>query len=187
MALVVFSLRRMGDQRTERAKRLPAERAAHSIAMRDPLTQLPNRRKFQSDVRNTLNVSDHKMSVLLLGLAHFKKLNEVYGHVGCDEELLQIGERIRDRAAYGDIFARIGDDEFALCFAGGDPESARKVACSLVELVSKPVQIGVEQHSIGASVGIAQTGRGHATVDELLRCPRRTVARPQLALRLLFF
>ena len=44
MSLVVFSFRRMSDQRTERAKRLAAELDAQTIAMRDPLTQLPNRR-----------------------------------------------------------------------------------------------------------------------------------------------
>jgi diguanylate cyclase (GGDEF)-like protein len=177
MALVVFSLRRTADHRTERAKRLAAERNAQTMAMRDPLTQLPNRRQFQSDVSDVLKSSNNKMSVLLLGLAQFKKLNEVYGHLGCDEALLQIGGRIRERAAPGDIFARIGDDEFALCLAGGDPESARRVACSVVEVVSRPVQIGIEQHSIGASVGIAQTGRGHTTVDELLRCAHVALSR----------
>jgi diguanylate cyclase (GGDEF)-like protein len=177
MALVVFSLRRMGDQRTERAKRLTAERKAQTMAMRDPLTQLPNHRQFQSDVSAALTSSNNKMSVLLLGLAQFKKLNEVYGHVGCDEALLQIGGRIRECAAPSDIFARIGDDEFAMCVAGGDPETACRVACSLVEVVSKPVQIGIEKHSIGASVGIAQTGRGHATVDELLRCAQVALSR----------
>jgi diguanylate cyclase (GGDEF)-like protein len=117
------------------------------------------------------------MSVLLLGLDQFKKLNEVYGHMGCDEALAQIGSRIRNRAQSGDTFARIGDDEFALCLAGGDPETARRVACSLVELVKKPVQIGIENHSIGASVGIAQAGRGHMTVDELLRCAHVALSR----------
>jgi diguanylate cyclase (GGDEF)-like protein len=177
MALVVFSLRRIGDQRSERSKRLAAERDAQTAAMRDPLTQLPNRRQFQSDVSEALKNSDNKMSVLLLGIDQFKKLNEVYGHVGCDEALLQVGSRIRQRAAAGDIFARIGDDEFALCVAGGDPDSARRIACSLVEAVRQPVQIGIEQHSIGASVGIAQTGRGHATVDELLRCAHVALSR----------
>ena len=117
------------------------------------------------------------MSVLLLGIDQFKKLNEVYGHVGCDEALLQIGSRIRERAGGSDIFARIGDDEFALCLAGSDPDSARRIACTLVEAVRRPVQIGIEQHSLGASVGIAQTGRGHATVDELLRCAHVALSR----------
>ena len=99
VALVVFTLRRIGDQRGERAKRLAAELQAQTIAMRDPLTQLPNRRQFQNDVSAVLKESDNKMSVLLLGLDQFKKLNEVYGHLGCDEALLQIGTRIRDRAS----------------------------------------------------------------------------------------
>jgi diguanylate cyclase (GGDEF)-like protein len=177
MALVLFSLRRIGDQRSERAKRVAAELNAQTASMRDPLTQLPNRRQFQVDVSAALKNSDNKMSVLLLGVDQFKKLNEVYGHVGCDEALLQIGSRIRGRAAPGDIFARIGDDEFALCLAGGDPDSARRTACTLVEAVKRPVQIGIEEHSIGASVGIAQTGRGHATVDELLRCAHVALSR----------
>jgi diguanylate cyclase (GGDEF)-like protein len=177
MALVVFSLRRIGDNRSERAKRLEAERNAQTMSMRDPLTQLPNRRQFQADVSAALKGSDNKMSVLLLGIDQFKKLNEVYGHLGCDEALLQVGSRIRERAAPGDIFARIGDDEFALCLAGGDPESARRIACSVVEVIRQPIQIGIEQHSIGASVGIAQTGRGHATVDELLRCAHVALSR----------
>ena len=177
VALVVFSARRISDQRRERAKRLAAELQARTIAMRDPLTQLPNRRQFQNDVSAVLKDSDNKMSVLLLGLDQFKKLNEVYGHLGCDEALLQIGSRIRDRAAPGDIFARIGDDEFALCLASCDPERARRIACTLVETVKMPVQIGIEQHSIGASVGIAQAGRGHVTVDELLRCAHVALSR----------
>jgi diguanylate cyclase (GGDEF)-like protein len=177
VALVVFSLRRVSDQRSERSRRVAAELNVKTMAMRDPLTQLPNRRQFQTDVSTALKNSDNKMSVLLLGIDQFKKLNEVYGHLGCDEALLQIGARIRQRAAPGDIFARIGDDEFALCLAGGDPDSARRTACSLVEIVRAPVQIGIEQHSIGASVGIAQTGRGHATVDELLRCAHVALSR----------
>jgi diguanylate cyclase (GGDEF)-like protein len=177
IALVLFTVRRMGDQRSERTKRLAAELNAQTLSMRDPLTQLPNRRQFQADVSAALKDADNKMSVLLLGLEHFKKLNEVYGHLGCDEALLQIGGRIRERASPGDIFARIGDDEFALCLARGEPDYARRVACALVEAVRQPVQIGIEAHSIGASVGIAQTGRGHATVDELLRCAHVALSR----------
>ena len=54
VALVVFSARRISDQRGERAKRVAAELRAQTIAMRDPLTQLPNRRQFQNDVGNVL-------------------------------------------------------------------------------------------------------------------------------------
>lgn len=177
VALVVFSIRRIVDQRRERMKRVAAEQHAHRVSTHDPLTKLPNRRQFQSDVSVSLKSSKSVMSVLLLGLDKFKKLNEVYGHLGCDEALLQIGSRIRDCANSADIFARIGDDEFALCLAGADPETARRVACSLVESVKKPVQIGIGYHCIGANVGITQAGRGHMTVDELLRCAHVALSR----------
>lgn len=177
VALVVFSVRRIVDQRRERMKRVAAEQHAYMVSTHDPLTKLPNRRQFQSNVSAALKSSKNIMSVLLLGLNEFKKLNEVCGHVGCDEALLQIGSRIRDCANSGDIFARVGDDEFALCLAGADPETARRVACSLIESVKKPVQIGIEYHCIGANVGITQAGRGHMTVDELLRCAHVALSR----------
>ena len=173
MALVVFSLRRIVATSAANGRSgLAAElQAVQTMSMRDPLTQLPNRRQFQNDVSAVLKNSDNKMSVLLLGLHQFKKLNEVYGHLGCDEALLQIGSRIRARAAPGDIFARIGDDEFAPVSGGRRSRRAPAASlCTLVETIKQPVQIGIEHHSIGASVGIAQAGRGHVTVDELLRC-----------------
>src|SRR5437868_3271948 len=114
VGFVVFSMRRIGDQRRERAKRIAAEQDAYLASTRDPLTQLPNRRQFQIEVSTALKNSRKTMSVLLLGLNHFKQLNEVYGHLGCDEALSQIG-------------SRIGDDEFALCLAGMDPENALRV------------------------------------------------------------
>ena len=176
-ALVVFSMRRIGDQRRERAKRVAAEQNAYLASMRDPLTRLPNRRQFQIEVSTALKNSKSPASILLLGLNRFRKLNEIYGHLGCDEALLQIGSRIRDRAHSSELFARIGDDEFALCLTGMDPENALRVAGALLEIVKKPVQIGTELHSISASIGIVQVGRDHATVDELLRCAHVALSR----------
>jgi diguanylate cyclase (GGDEF)-like protein len=180
VALVVFSMRRIGDQRRERAKRVAAEQNAYLASTRDPLTQLPNRRQFQIEVSTALKDSKNAMSVLLLGLNHFRKLNEVYGHLGCDEALSQIGSRIRDSANSSDVLARIGDDEFALCLAGMDPENALTVASALLEVVKKPVQIGIEYHNISANIGIVQVGRGHTTVDELLRCAHVALSRARI-------
>src|SRR5258707_11509271 len=128
-------MRRIGDQRRERAKRVAAEQNAYLASTRGPLTQLPNRRQFQIEVSAALKNSKNAMSVLLLGLNHFRKLNEVYGHLGCDEALSQIGSRIRDGAHSGDVFARIRDDEIALCLAGIDPGNALRVAGALLEVV----------------------------------------------------
>jgi diguanylate cyclase (GGDEF)-like protein len=176
-ALVVFSIRRIMDQRCERIRRVAAEEHAQLVSMRDPLTQLPNRRRFEMEASTALQRPNSRMTILLLGLSQFKKLHDVYGHLGCDAALLQVAARLHERIDPGNVFARIGDDEFALSLAHADPEIAGKIACSLVENVKESVQIGIEQLSIGANVGIAQAGRGQVTVDELLRCAHVALSR----------
>ena len=109
IALVVFSIRRIIDQRCERIRRVAAEQHAHVLSMRDPLTQLPNRRRFEIDASTALKRPNSRMTILLLGLSQFKKLHDVYGHLGCDAALLQIAARLQDRIDPGNFFARIGD------------------------------------------------------------------------------
>ncbi len=177
VALVVFSIRRIMDQRCERIRRVAAEQHAHTLSMRDPLTQLSNRRQFEIEASAALKRPNSRMTILLLGLSQFKKLHDVYGHLGCDAALLQVAERLQAQIESGNFFARIGDDEFALSLPHADPEIASKIACSLVEKVKESVQIGIEQLSIDANVGIAQAGRGQVTVDELLRCAHVALSR----------
>jgi diguanylate cyclase (GGDEF)-like protein len=177
IALVVFSVRRIMDQRNERMRRLAAEQQAHELSMRDPLTQLPNRAKFEIEASARLKRPNSRMTVLLLGLSQFKRLHDVYGHVGCDAALLQVARRLQDRIDSDSLFARIGDDEFALSLSRVDPEIASKIAVSLVEDVKEPAQIGIEHLSISANVGIALAGRGQVTVDELLRCAHVALSR----------
>src|SRR5438105_4724763 len=85
--------------------------------------------------------------------------------------------RLQNGLEPGNLFARIGDDEFALSLSHVDPEIASKIAISLVEDVKEPVQIGIEHVSIAANVGIAQAGRGQVTVDELIRCAHVALSR----------
>jgi len=168
-ALVVFSVRRIVDQRRERIRRVAAEHHAYLVSIRDPLTQLSNRRHFETEVTAALKTSNKDTGILLLGLDQFKKLNDLYGHLGCDAAISQVAARIRDRVTAGDLLARISDDEFALYLAHADAETAGRIALALVENVKEPVQIGIEYQSIGARVGIAHVGRGPVNAGELLR------------------
>ena len=177
MALVVFSIRRIIDQRCERIQRVAAEHHAVMLSTRDPLTRLPNRCQFEIEASSALKRPNSRMTVLLLGLGQFKKLHDVYGHLGCDAALSQVAKRLQERIDPDNLFARIGDDEFAVSLPHADPEIAGKIACSLVENVRESVQIGIEHISIGANVGIAQAGRGQVTVDELLRCAHVALSR----------
>jgi diguanylate cyclase (GGDEF)-like protein len=74
----------------DRIRRVAAEQHAHVLSMRDPLTQLPNRRQFEIETSTALKRPNSRMTILLLGLSQFKKLHDVYGHLGCDAALLQV-------------------------------------------------------------------------------------------------
>lgn len=177
IALVAFSMRRIADQRSERARRVAAERRAHEVSICDPLTGLPNRGRFENEVSQALKSSQTRGTVLLLGLDQFKKLNNLYGHLGCDAALAQVARRLRDGVPAGELLARVGDDEFAVFLPHADADAVGKLALYLVKSVKEPVQIGLEHQSIGASVGIAQSSRGPVTVGELLRCAHVALSR----------
>jgi diguanylate cyclase (GGDEF)-like protein len=169
IALATFCIRRMQDQRRERNQRLAAEQRAHTLLVRDPLTQLPNRRLFETEISISLK-SGKRPIILLLGLDNFKQLDALYGRVGCDAALCQVGERIREAGTPDDLIARVADDEFALCFERTDLEILGRKAVGLVHSLRKPVQIGVGYHSIDVKVGIVQADRDATSVEELLRC-----------------
>jgi diguanylate cyclase (GGDEF)-like protein len=180
VALAMFSVRRIADGRRERVRRVAAEQHAQMLSMRDPLTQLPNRRKFELDVSTALTGSNNRMTILLLGLAHFKRLHDIYGHLGCDAALSQLALRLKQQIDPDTMVARIGDDEFVLCLTHADAEVAAKLASSLVNTLKEDIEIGIERISIGGNVGIAQTGRGQVTVDELLRCAHVALSRARV-------
>jgi GGDEF domain-containing protein len=103
-------------QRREVARRIEAERRAHELAMQDPLTGLPNRRRFDQELKDALSAPPHghgAHAVLLLDLNAFKRVNDLYGHGIGDEVLINIAMRLRRAARQEDLVTRFGGDEFA--------------------------------------------------------------------------
>jgi diguanylate cyclase (GGDEF)-like protein len=180
VAFATFGVRRIRDQRGERRKRLVAEQRAHMLSVRDPLTQLPNRRQFETEVSDALRIGNRPF-ILLLGLEKFKNLDDLHGYPKCDAALCQISARLRDRVSPANLIARIADDEFAICLGHTDVETVGRIALSLVQSIKEPVQLGMEQHSIGANVGIVQADRDPMTAEELLRCAHIALSRARNA------
>lgn len=93
-------------------------------AVTDELTGLPNRREFIDVVENILRTDD-ALSVLMLDVDYFKKVNDTYGHDAGDEVLRVLAKVGASASRNMDVFARWGGEEFVVAMPGTDIEQAR--------------------------------------------------------------
>ena len=171
--LVVFSLRRLAEQKRETSRRLAAEQEARVLALHDPLTGLPNRRQFDEAVAAAVAAPPRagaSHAVLLLDLNGFKRVNDVYGHAAGDEVLIRVGARLGGAVRDGDLVARLGGDEFGVLSRHvPGPEAAMGVAMRIIESLDAPVTAHGGAHMVGAAIGIALTPQDGSDSAELLR------------------
>ncbi len=88
-----------------------------SQALTDALTGLWNRRYFDAVVGAEIARAaryKHPLSLLVLDVDHFKRVNDVYGHAVGDDVLCAVAGLLRKRCRNGDILMRWGGDEFAV-------------------------------------------------------------------------
>jgi diguanylate cyclase (GGDEF)-like protein len=113
-------------------------------------------------------VSD--LSVLLLDIDHFKKINDTYGHAVGDEALIVVAQILLDMSRTEDTVARIGGEEFALLL----PDTNRLGTAVLAERIRSAIEreqfiTGDKIVPITASIGIATFGVDPAdSIDQLL-------------------
>ena len=96
-------------------------------AVTDELTGLPNRRE-SGDAIETLLESDDKLSIFLLDIDYFKKINDSYGHDIGDEVLRVMAKVVMNADCRIGVFARWGGEEFIAALPGLDIEQATSVA-----------------------------------------------------------
>lgn len=85
------------------------------LAEHDPLTNLPNRRKFHNMLNQVLNRGG-KGAVVLLDLDNFKGINDTLGHMFGDKVLQHISQKLQEFASEKVFVSRFGGDEFLLLF-----------------------------------------------------------------------
>lgn len=104
-------------------------------AVRDPLTRLPNRRGFMDKMRNEIARAEEyawPISVLVIDLDHFKKVNDEHGHAFGDTVLTTAAEILSDTVGPVDHLARIGGEEFAVAAIAADPDHGAALAARIV-------------------------------------------------------
>ena len=110
-------------------------RRARQQATSDPLTRLPNRSKFdqglEQELRSALR-SDQPLSLLMLDVDHFKRLNDSLGQPAGDEILRTFSQILCGRARRPrDLVARLGGDQFAILLPETTPQSAAAIATTI--------------------------------------------------------
>ena len=135
----------------------------------DSLTGLANRTSFNVAVSAAVDSTmADGTTVLLIDLDNFKDVNDVFGHSAGDTVLRKVAARLREATRPEDLCARLGGDEFAVLLRGTSAEVAASVAQRIVDSVAAPLQIGVADAYLGASVGVA-TAKGAIDTEQLIR------------------
>jgi len=134
-------------------------RALSEVSSRDALTGLYNRwyviEKIDSEINRALRHGS-PMSVLMLDLDHFKRINDTWGHSAGDEVLKAIGKLLRDSCRVYDVPGRYGGEEFCIVLPETRMGNTEVVAERIRQrLESTELACGGESIVVTASIGIA--------------------------------
>ncbi|MGY2255007.1 diguanylate cyclase [Pseudomonas reactans] len=129
-------------------------------ALIDPLTGLPNRAAWSERLDqevNTWHQRGNNLSLAMLDLDHFKRINDGYGHLAGDKVLKIIANVLRKRLRSSDFIARFGGEEFVLLMPNSslsDALAAGEVLRAAIEAC--PFHFKGEPVTITVSMGVAQ-------------------------------
>ncbi|HEX4902252.1 MAG TPA: EAL domain-containing protein [Acidimicrobiales bacterium] len=129
-------------------------------ALHDPLTGLPNRRRFVERLEEALASGNPRAAVAFVDLDDFKELNDRVGHLAGDEALRTIGDRLGLVLRTDDVVARFGGDEFVVGLHGiVDTAQALAAAQRILDAVREPIEVEGTRVRLSATVGVAMANR----------------------------
>lgn len=150
-------------------ERKAAEERLAWLASHDPLTNLPNRRAFQSAMEAALAEPAARGAMLFLDLDQFKDVNDFSGHQSGDALLNLVAEALVQAVATDGLVARLGGDEFGILLNGAEePQAAALAGCIARRLESVALPVGGLRHRTTASIGVAMFPRHGRTVTDLM-------------------
>ncbi|MCW2524843.1 MAG: pleD [Frankiales bacterium] len=154
-------------------------RQFEQLALTDSLTGLANRRQVDQWLEEPRRPTAGPLSVAILDLDHFKRINDTYSHGAGDEVLRQIARMLRAfcqeyRDSGQDVLAaRLGGEEFLLLWRECQPARAATAAHAVLDRIRHQQFAELEAHvRVTASIGLA-SGDAEVSGAELLKAADR--------------
>ncbi|MEM9295458.1 MAG: GGDEF domain-containing protein [Planctomycetota bacterium] len=164
-------LRRTLDQRVQNETR-KAVAMLERMAMRDPLTELGNRRALDArfpDLFALAQAQGQDLTCIMFDLDNFKAVNDQLGHHAGDEMLVLLAGLIQAHVRSDDLAARLGGDEMCLIMPGADTKRAADLADRMRVLFDQEAKrMNPDGPHAGVSAGVASLSKDKPTTHEEL-------------------
>jgi diguanylate cyclase (GGDEF)-like protein len=128
------------------------------MAITDPLTELYNRRHFQTVIDEEFKQAmryDIPLSCLMIDIDRFKEINDVHGHHAGDEVLKAVSSIFINKFREVDVTARWGGEEFIMLCNQTDKNNAIETASRIREIISESSFPNIPDSKLTVSIGIA--------------------------------
>ncbi len=155
--------------------------AIYQMVMRDGLTEVYNRRKFQEEgAREVARATRHDrpLALVLFDIDHFKVINDTHGHLCGDSVLKQLAARVGGMLRPEQIFARVGGEEFGVLCPETDLAGAAKMAERMKgTFADRPFDCGTGSIAVTCSFGVAGVAPKVRSLDDLVAAADRALYR----------
>jgi len=145
-----------------------AKEKAEAMALIDELSNLNNRRAFYEKGKvlvDDCQRNNENLSIILMDIDDFKKVNDTLGHAAGDAVLVQVGSRLKQSTRNADLCARVGGEEFGIIVKTSGSSGTVHLAEKLRKEISEtPFIFNNKDISLSASFGVAE---GKSDLDTL--------------------
>ncbi|MGX5175212.1 GGDEF domain-containing protein [Aliikangiella sp. IMCC44653] len=179
---IMYEFNRMSEQLRDTTvshdamQQIVAERteSLKQIAITDYLTQIPNRRAlFEQGSLEYTRARRHNfgLSLLIIDCDHFKKINDVYGHLTGDKVLIHLTRLTTQAIRDIDLLGRFGGEEFIVILPHSGQQAAIEIARRIQKNLSeKPFEYNFKPIALTVSIGIACLTQSTQSLEELISC-----------------
>lgn len=162
-----------------------SRRRFRTQAQTDSLTGIANRRHFLDRAQQVAKKFRHQplaASVLVLDIDYFKLINDAHGHQAGDAAIRHVATQVNACLREGDVFGRIGGEEFAVLMPATDEAAAWHIAERIRQVIEQtPLEHHGERIPLTVSIGLMSGPLDGDNIETLIQCADKVMYRAKNA------